>query len=96
VGFGFHPYFNRTLTAPDEPVELGIHLGGVYPGLVPTTPAVPIPPELDFSPMRPLGDTMLNHCFAGWDGRATIRWPRSGVTLSLEAGEPLRHVILTP
>jgi len=94
VGFGFHPYFSRTLTSPDEPVELLARLTHVYEELVPTKPPVPTPPELSFSHMRPLADTVLNHCFTGWDGTAVIRWPQSGVRLSLEGTEPLRHVIL--
>jgi aldose 1-epimerase len=94
VGFGFHPYFSRTLTAPDEPVELAIRLSQVYEGLVPVKPAVPTPPELSFASSRPLAGTVLNHGFTGWDGRAQIRWPKSGVALTLQATEPLRHVIL--
>jgi aldose 1-epimerase len=94
VGFGFHPYFSRTLTAPDEPVELSVRLTHVYEELVPTRTAVPTPSELSFARIRPLADTVLNHCFTGWDGKALIRWARSGIALNIEASEPLRHVIL--
>jgi aldose 1-epimerase len=94
AGFGFHPYFQRTLVDPLERVELEARTGGVYEGLMPTTPAVPVPPELDFSWRRPLAEAVLNHCFAEWNGRAIIRWPASGVTAALEAEAPLRHLVL--
>jgi len=50
-------------------------------------------PEQDFSKLRPL-DLVLDHCFAGWDGRAEIRWPESRVRVVMEASAPLRHVIV--
>lgn len=94
AGFGFHPYFQRTLADPAESVTLAARVGGVYPGLIPTAPAGAVPPELNFAYERPLADTALNHCFADWDGRAVLRWPGSGVTATLTAAAPLRHLIL--
>lgn len=94
AGFGFHPYFPRTLNAPDEAVEIQVQAAGIYPALIPTSAAMPVPPEIDFPELRPLGSTVMNDCRAGWDGRALIRWPRAGVTLTLEATEPLRHLVL--
>jgi aldose 1-epimerase len=94
AGCGFHPYFARALV-PGENVELELAVGGVYPGdtPLPTGPPVPLSPQQDFSRRRTL-DVSLDHCFAGWDGRATIHWPRSGVTLRVEASPSLSHVIL--
>jgi aldose 1-epimerase len=48
---------------------------------------------MDFSALRAL-DVALDHCFAGWDGRATLRWPRSGVGVEVEATAAFGHVIL--
>ena len=59
-------------------------------------PAEPIAPIQDFSHGRPLGDQDFDTCFAGWDGRATISWPGSGVRahvgVRLDAGphDPVR------
>jgi aldose 1-epimerase len=98
AGLGFHPYFNRILGAANEQVLLELAVRGVYPGS-PELPALPIGPpvrllpEQDFSKLRPL-DLVLDHCFAGWDGRAEIRWSESRVRVVMEASARLRHVIV--
>lgn len=96
AGIGFHPYFRRSL-GPEgeaEAVEIEARVGGAYPELLPKTAARPIEPREDFSRSRPIGDTDLDTCFAGWDGRARITWPRSGVVAEIDADAPLRHLIL--
>lgn len=94
AGFGFHPYYRRSLREPADEVELQMAVGGVYRDLIPSSAAVPIAPEQDFRRPRPFGDLTFDHCFAGWDGRARIRWPKSAVTAEIEASEPFRHVVL--
>lgn len=94
AGFGFHPYFERALV-PEEEVSVEFRAKGVYPGEtpLPTGPPVPLPAHMDFSVRRSL-DVALDHCFAGWDGRATVHWPRSAVSVAVEASAVFRHVIL--
>lgn len=94
AGFGFHPYFVRALE-PGDAVEIELRVRGVYPGdtPLPTGPPVPLPPEQDFSLRRAL-DVTLDHCFAGWDGRARIVWPRSGVSLRMQASDAFGHAIV--
>ena len=94
AGCGFHPYFRRALRA-GENVEIGLRAAGVYPGATPLPdgPPVPIPATQDFSAPRPL-DVALDHCFSGWDGRALLRWPESGVALRVEASPSCSHVIV--
>ena len=99
AGFGFHPYFRRTLTKPHEGVELEARVDGAYPGEtpLPTGPPVPVSSNQDFSALRPIEEPGLDHCFAGWDGRATILWPGSGVQVRVECEEVFSHlVIYTP
>jgi aldose 1-epimerase len=98
AGLGFHPYFNRGLGPEGENALLEFAAHGVYPGsperpALPTGPPVALLPEQDFSKLRPL-DAVLDHCFAGWDGRAEIRWPEAGVRAVMEATPQLRHVIV--
>jgi aldose 1-epimerase len=98
AGLGFHPYWMRALGGADEDAEVTFATRGVYPGvapvpMLPTGPPVPLAPEQDFSAPRRL-DVVLDHCFAGWDGRARVRWPRSGVTAELAASPALRHLVV--
>lgn len=105
AGFGWHPYFRRWLSRDGEPVELQFHVTRVHPdgsanGLptdkadgLPDGPSVPLPPELDFSTSRPLGDLRLDACFGGFDGRAEIGWPESGVRLFMECSPNVTHLI---
>jgi aldose 1-epimerase len=96
AGFGYHPYFPRSLVDGEE-VELQLSVTGVYPwdGDLPVPPGPPEPlgPGQDFSSQTAL-EAVLDHCFAGWDRKATITWPKRGVRLVLEADEALGHVIV--
>jgi aldose 1-epimerase len=94
AGFGFHPYFNRTLTARKESVELQACVSGVYPELVPDDAAGLLTPEQNFSQSKPLDKLEFDHCFAGWDGRATLRWPKAGVTAEFDCDSIFSHLVL--
>jgi aldose 1-epimerase len=99
AGFGIHPYFVRKL-GPALDVALGFRATGVYvtgPDLMPTRAMESIPPELDFSTPRLVGDLKLDHVFGGFDGRATLSWPGSGATLEtleLDCDPIFSHFIL--
>ena len=57
---------------------------------------VPVPPAWQHDEGRP-AVTGLDNCFDGWDGRATVAWPRRGWRLELRASAPFRHaVVYTP
>jgi len=89
AGFGWHPYYRRSLTAAGEPVLVRARLGGVWPDpdgdCLPNGPLEPLPPDLDFSSPRPVApDRRYDVCLGGWDGRAEIEWPDSGVKLGYE------------
>ncbi len=94
AGCGFHPYLQRALAEGETP-QVALRARGIYPGStpIPTGPMVPIPAALDFSQGRPLGED-LDNCFGGWDGHATVTWPRRGVALRVEASQRFGHVVL--
>lgn len=94
AGFGFHPYFKRSLTgqAEDE-AWLQCQVEGIYPPM-PSGPMQPIPPEHDFHQLTPLGRRVIDAVYGGWDGKATIRYPESQVQINYDCSEVLRHLCL--
>jgi aldose 1-epimerase len=94
AGIGFHPYYQRTLVAPDERVTLQAAVRGVFAEQVPTQPAVALRPEQDFSREKPVPSEGFDHCFTGWSGEARIRWPKSGVSAAVRCDATLDHLIL--
>lgn len=91
-GVGLHPWFPRTtgttLRAPARTVALedGRHLpAGECP--------VSSRPEWDFSAPRRLPDGWINNGFAGWNGRADIKWPDQ-IGLRIESSPQLSTYIL--
>lgn len=89
AGFGWHPYYARSLTRPGEPVVLTFRCRGVWPDpdgdCIPNGPMAPLPADLDYAAGRPVpADRRYDTCLGGWDGRATIAWPDSGLTLTYE------------
>lgn len=95
-GMGIHPYFMRKLTQQDDAVFLQMPAKGVYPGdtPIPTGPWTEIPRELDFSHERQLGLEHIDKCYRALHAPVIIKWPGSGVTLTMEADEIFKHVIL--
>jgi aldose 1-epimerase len=91
AGIGLHPFFAR-----DPDTELAFHTARVWLADAETLPTirVAVPPQWDFRTPRRVDEATADNCFDGWDGRATIVWPRHGLRLDLEASDRLRHVVL--
>jgi aldose 1-epimerase len=91
-GLGLHPWLERR-----EGVTLRAHARGVLPrgplGL--PLEAIDVPPEWHFSAARPLPATLVDHVFCGWDGRAEVHWPDTGVSLAIEADMGY-YILYTP
>ncbi len=90
-GLGFHPYFPRT---PE--MRLFARAGRYWSereGHLPDRP-VPIPQTMNFASGSPLPPDWLNNAFDGWDGRARIEWPETGLAASLEADGHFRFFVL--
>ena len=90
-GLGLHPFFTR-----DADTELGCKAAHVWLGDAEVLPTecIAVPPKWDFSAPRRVDDVVLDNGFDGWDGRATISWPRAKLRLHLEATEPFRHLVI--
>lgn len=96
AGFGFHPYFNRVLAGSSE-LRLSFGAAGLYETdetSIPSEAMKPVPRERDFSHARAVGEQAFNHVYGGWDGRAQLDWPGSGVTVGLSCDEVFSHLVL--
>lgn len=92
-GLGLHPFFPRDadtrLYAPAREVWLN-------DGRTPLPRQLASVPEgWRFGGLRPLPADCVDHCFAGWSGEASIRWPRRRLRLELRADVD-RFVLYTP
>jgi aldose 1-epimerase len=89
AGLGLHPYFRRR---PETRVRF--NAGGVLlvgPDLIPTGQIAPASRLGDFAGGTALPDTLIDHCFTGWDGTATIEDDLGTITLQAR-GAPCLHV----
>jgi aldose 1-epimerase len=94
AGIGLHPFFVRE---PDCTLACRTEFVWRTDTEVLPIERIPVPSECDFSQGRRPDSVMLDNCFDGWDGRASIAWPARRLRLDLEASEPFRHlVIYTP
>jgi aldose 1-epimerase len=93
-GIGFHPLFMRE---PDCELFFDADFVWLSDAEVLPTQRIAVPTEWDFCHGRQPDDVPLDNCFDGWDGTASIVWPRHGRRLELAASEPFRHaVVFTP
>src|SRR5436190_327734 len=88
---GLHPFFVR-----DPDCVLTCRTQAVWRADAEVLPVerIPVPPEWDFGCGRHPDSVMLDNCFDGWDGRATIAWPQRRRRLELEASAPFRHAVI--
>jgi aldose 1-epimerase len=91
AGLGVHPYFVRT-----PGVTLRARLARVWlmdERKIPTTPA-PLPAAWDFARAPRVESLEMDHCFGGWDGRALLHWPETGITLEIGAEPLFGHLVI--
>ncbi len=81
-GLGLHPWLERR---PGVSVRAQARGTWTRDRLGLPQDAIDVPPEWDFSRAKALPDTHVDHLFRGWDGRAEVHWPDSGVSLAIEA-----------
>ena len=90
-GFGLHPYFVR-----DADCELICHSQTVWLMDAEVMPIerVSVPREWDFARGRKVNDVVLNTCFEGWNGQASLIWPTRRLRLDMTAGAPFGYLVL--
>lgn len=96
AGFGLHPYFNRHVAGSGE-LELGFAAAGVYETddtFIPSEGMKPVPDALAFAPARAAGGQSLNHVYGGWDGRASLSWPGSGLVIAVACDPVFSHLVV--
>ena len=96
AGLGTHPYFSKKLTEKDDAVIVKLPVKGLYPGdtQIPAGHWVKLPPELDFSQERALDPSQfIDNCFRAVPGSTVIKWPGSGVILTMEADKIFENIV---
>jgi aldose 1-epimerase len=90
-GCGLHPYFRAT-----PAMTLTAHLPQVWLWDTLKLPVVraATPPQWDFTGGRAVAALNLDHCFAGWDGRAAIAWPELGLGVTIAADPLFGHCVV--
>ena len=93
AGLGFHPYFPRT-----GQTLLRFDASGAYPPMGNGPMAIQaLDATNSFATMRPVSETDLDHCYADWQGAATILQPETGLQVSVTSLRGARHcVVYTP
>jgi aldose 1-epimerase len=91
AGLGLHPFFVR-----DADTELQTRAQWMWTGDAEVLPVerIATPAEADFSRPRNVNETRLDNGFDGWERYATIRWPRTGLRLELEASPTFDHAVI--
>ena len=91
AGIGLHPYFVRT-----EGVTLRTEVEHVWLADARNIPErrAPLPEEWDFTGAPRVASLRMDNGFGGWSGEATIHWPESGLTVTIEAGPAFRHLVV--
>lgn len=85
LAFGHHPYFPRAGACLKFRAQ-GVWLVG-NDGL----PSLLVKPfdKFDYSNAMPVTRGDIDHCFAGWDGKAEILWPDRHFALEISASDSL-------
>jgi len=91
AGLGLHPFFVR-----DQETELACRCRAVWTADAEVLPIerIAVPTQWNFASSRKVDGIVLDNCFDGWDGHATITWPNRRLRLALEASQPFRHLVI--
>jgi aldose 1-epimerase len=91
AGLGLHPFFVRD--AETELLCRTRHTWLTDEEVLPVK-RIDVPPQWDFSTARRVDEVTVDSGFEGWDGSATIVWPRAGLRLDMEATKPFGDLVI--
>lgn len=80
-GLGLHPYFPHNEHTRLQMKTEGVWLCGNDP--IPTEFTTHFPETFDYNRAAPLEGPLIDNCFTGWDGKATITYPDRGIELTM-------------
>jgi aldose 1-epimerase len=91
AGLGLHPFFVR-----DAETRLSCRTQYAWLTDAEVLPVerIAVPARWDFSSLRRVDDVVVDSGFEGWDGRATIAWPRARLRLEMEATKRFRDLVI--
>ncbi|MFT5893741.1 MAG: aldose 1-epimerase [bacterium] len=97
AGFGWHPYFVRTVNGSEALLTLPVK--GVFPDAagdcLPDGAAVALPDNLDFRAPKPLDASQrIDCCLNGLEGQCVLDWQQGGVKLIIEASDICQYLVL--
>lgn len=89
LGLGLHPYFPRTPLC-----RLQAQISGFWETDAEVLPTRhrDVPASLDLRPGLAMNDVVVDNCFTGFAGIATISWPEQATRLVMTAEGPLRFL----
>ncbi len=97
AGFGWHPYFVRTVNGSQPTLTLPV--SGVFPDeagdCLPDDAAIALPKDLDFRTARKLDENQrIDCCLSGLQGSCVLDWQDGGIKLIVQASELCEYLIL--
>jgi aldose 1-epimerase len=96
AGCGHHPYFPRRLWDDRDVLELRAPVAGRYPLVkaLPTGPAQADELTKRLATRQAFPAESLDDVFGGFGGEAELRWPASGVSLTMKCSANFGHLVL--
>jgi aldose 1-epimerase len=91
AGIGLHPFFVRE---PDTELRTDAPFMWTTDADVLPVERIATPPAADFSRSRNVNEAELDNGFDGWVRHATVRWPRAGLRLDLDASPSFGHAVI--
>ena len=90
AGFGLHPFF------PKAGATLTTYAPTFWKSDETRIPMLemPVPPAWDFAGGRVMAEIEVDNCFAGWSGRAIVRWREKRLSLTMTADPVFGHLVV--